>query len=681
MLNTPAIPGLSARPSSPTRVWRTVALLAATLLAWTGAIAQPSANTQTTPDAPAAIPASRQADTVVVITLEGGIDSITAMSIRRRIAMAEAAGADAMVFDIDSPGGEVGAVLEITNAIKGSSILNTVAWINPDAYSGGAIVALACREIVVNSPASMGDAFPVTVTNVPGQNRMGLRGLTPDERTKVLPVLLADVTDSARRAGTDEFIVQAIVIDGVELWWVENTSTGRRLAINEEEYRLLFGRMPVRGKPLLAGVTGSVRGAPRSSDAGDSRGAGDGAGEEAVEEQSADSGAEPVAQTPADEAQAVNEATGPIIPGPGAREVIDPDIDPAQKFIPATEALRDIADELESPERADLVIRQASQRPVLTPADAGRYIDLGYLTDGTAPIVMRDDQLRSFGFANTVIRDDDELRDYFGARELIRVDESWSEGLVRFMTGGFVRGVLIVVMLLALFIEMMSPGLTVPGVIAATALVLLLAPPALIGMAGWWEIAAIVMGMLLLGLEIFVLPGFGVFGILGILALFGGLLGTFVPVGGHLTNAATQQDLLRGATTIVLAVITAGIGVYLIARHFERVPLLDRLVLGARPDDEDEEGARVDAHLLRAAARPVAVARVGSRGVTTTALRPSGTAEFEGRLVDVVSDLGLLDPGTTVRIVRVEGFRVVVTPEEARDESAAGPSDNPEATA
>lgn len=174
-------------------MWRLVSLLAATLLAWTGAMAQDGAGA-----GPLVVPAFRQADRVAVITVEGGIDAITAMSVRRRIAAAESAGMNAMVFEINSPGGEVGAVLEITNAIKGSSIDNTVAWINPDAYSGGAIVALACREIVTNSPASMGDAFPVTLTRVPGQNRMGLRGLTPDERTKLLPVLLADVTEIGR---------------------------------------------------------------------------------------------------------------------------------------------------------------------------------------------------------------------------------------------------------------------------------------------------------------------------------------------------------------------------------------------------------------------------------------------------------------------------------------------------
>ena len=225
-------------------------LLIATVLLASISLAQTSA--------PLSVPASRQADRVAIITIEGAIDAITAMSVRRRIGEAEDAGYNAIVFEINSPGGGVGAVLDITNTIKSSSINNTIAWVNTDAYSGGAIIALACKEIISSSPGAMGDAFPVIMTAVTqgNQTRGGLRGLTPDERTKLLPPLLADVTDSARRNGYDEYLVQAIVIDGIELWQIENTNTLQRYAINEAEYRTLFNEDPPRGMPLIAQVTG-----------------------------------------------------------------------------------------------------------------------------------------------------------------------------------------------------------------------------------------------------------------------------------------------------------------------------------------------------------------------------------------------------------------------------------------
>jgi membrane-bound serine protease (ClpP class) len=587
--------------------------------------------------APVVVPAERQADKVVAITIEGPIDATTALSVRRRIALAEKGGANAIVIEINSPGGELGAVLEITNAIKASAISNTVAWVNPDAYSGGAIVALACREIVSSSPASMGDAFIVTQTVVQGQNRMGLRGLTPDERTKLLPVLLADVTDSARRAGWDEYLVQAVCVDGIELWWVQDTRTGRKLAVNEAEFRMLFGRDPVRGKPALAGVTGGIRTGPPSE-------------------------SEPQTEEPEPESDdTIDRGAEQNASATEAPDQAAPADDADRGFVPASDSLRDVAQEFDSPERTDLRLERASQRPVLTPADAGYFQDLGYLTDGSSAIVMREDQLREYGFVNTIIRTDEELKAYFGATDLIRLDESWSEKFVRFMTSGTVRGVLIVVFLIALFLEMVSPGLTVPGAIAATALVLLLAPPALIGMAGWWEIVAIGVGLVLIALEAFVVPGFGVFGVLGIVSLFGGLLGTFVPAGGSLSSPATQQSLIEGAVVLLLSLVTAGVGIFLIGRQFDRLPILDRLVLKDRPADDSEDALQADLEMLRAAARDTPGLAVGMTGVTTTVLRPSGQAEFDGHLVDVVADLGIIDPGSPVRITRIEGIRIVVS--------------------
>lgn len=593
--------------------------------------------------APVVVPAERQANKIVVITVEGPIDATTALSVRRRVALAEKGGANAIVIEVNSPGGELGAVLEITNTIKASAISNTVAWVNPDAYSGGAIVALACREIVSSSPASMGDAFIVTQTVVQGQNRMGLRGLTPDERTKLLPVLLADVTDSARRAGWDEYLVQAVCVDGIELWWVQDSRTGRKLAVNEAEFRLLFGRDPVRGKPALAGVTGGIHTGPAREPESDS------------ESESLDPGLEGTEDTPAATELAPD-------PAPTNISAADNPADDADRgFVPASDSLRDVAEEFNSPERTDLRIERASQRPVLTPADAGYFQDLGYLTDGSSAIVMREDQLREYGFVNTIVRTDDELKAYFGATELIRLDESWSEKFVRFMTSGTVRGVLIVVFLIALFLEMVSPGLTVPGAIAATCLVLLLAPPALIGMAGWWEIVAIGVGLVLIALEAFVVPGFGVFGVLGIVSLFGGLLGTFVPAGGSLSSPGTQQSLIEGAVIMLLSLVTAGVGIFLISRQFDRLPILDRLVLKDRPADDSEDALQADLEMLRAAARDTPGLAVGMTGTATTVLRPSGQAEFNGHLTDVVADLGIIDPGSPVRIVRIEGIRIVVT--------------------
>jgi membrane-bound serine protease (ClpP class) len=576
------------------------------------------------------VPGWRQADRVAIITIEGAIDQTTARSVRRRITQAEQGGFDAMVFEINSPGGGVGAVLEITGAIKGSSIANTIAWVNTDAYSGGAIIALACSEIVSSSPGSMGDAFPVVQTINQEQQRSGLRGLTPDERTKILPVLLADVTDSARRHGYDEYLVQAIVIDGIELWLVENTQSGARWAINANEFRSLFGEDPPRGKPMLAQVTGGRPTAP------------------APDENEGSDGSE---RAPADSAA-------------------DPNAEPSKEFQPASDALRDVAEEFASPERiGELAFDLPTNRPDFSAADADEYRLVAYINDGSAPIVMREDQLELLGFSSGIINTDEELRAFLGADTMIRQGESWSEKLVRFLNSTAVRGFLIVVFLVALFVEMLAPGIGLGGGIAVTALALLLAPPMLIGMAGWWELIAIGVGIICLMLEAFVLPGFGLFGIVGLVGLFGGLLGTFIPSGGSFAAPSTQQDLLTGATTMLLALVTTCIVCWLIVKNMTSIPILDRLVLsGSTGVAADPSGDSVLSAINPDIDAPV---RIGDTGTTTTPLRPSGQADIDGEILSVYAAIGYIEAGTPVRVTGVSALRIEVSPiEHASEENA-----------
>ena len=576
------------------------------------------------------IPASRQADRIAVITVKGAIDQVTALSVKRRIEAAEKAGMEAMVFEINSPGGELGAVLEISNAIKSSSIDNTVAWVRPDAYSGGAIIALACDEIVTSDPASFGDSFVITFG--PG----GLRGLSPDERTKLLPPLMSDVMDSARRSGFDEYLTQAIVVDGIELWLVEDVETGERIAINEEEYRLVFEGDVVRGKPMLAEVTGGVKTyrekkrARQPTDSGDVD-AGDDAGDDA------------------------QEVIADVVKDEGGNDTTDTIEDDPNAYRPASPTLEDIASEFENQEEG-YALEVASDRVFFTAADRGKYRLVGYITDGSSAIVMRDDQMQYFGFSSGIVQDDEELMAFFGADEMVRVRISVTERVVRFLLNPFVRGVLIVVLLMAVFVEMMMAGTGIAGTVAIGALVLLFGPGALIGLSGWWELIAIVLGVIFLAIEAFVVPGFGVFGVIGFVALFGGLIASFVGAGGSMSDPSVQKDLMTGTVTVFLAFITAGIGWWLLVKNAQSLPLFDKFVLSGASG----VGGMPQKTMLHAIVPDDGSVKVGDEGVTTTPLFPIGQADIEGEIVDVYSAFGFIESGVRVRVVSATKMRIEV---------------------
>lgn len=550
----------------------------------------------------ASVPAGRKASNVAIIPIEGEIDAVAAYSFSRRLQIAEQGGADAVVVEIDSPGGELGAVFEITDAIRSSSIPNIVAWINPNAFSGGAIIAIACREIIVAERTRFGDALPIAASRTPWG--MQVTPLPPEERQKALAPLVFEVVGSARARGWDEFVVQGFVALGVELWWVRDPATGETFAINEAEYRMLFEGEPTRVRPRIASVRVESAGAP-------------------------------------------------------APDVAPPDAAPG--YLPASPSL-------ESIDFQGLQFSSGTSRRVITPADKGRFELVDYLCTGDSPLVLDSADLAYLGFAANVdaagapapVRSDADVLAFFGASNLRRLDPSISEAAVRVLTNPITRGVLIVCFLVALFIEMTHPGMIVPASVAVVSLLFLLAPPTLLGLANWWEIGAIVAGVLLLAMEVLVIPGFGVPGVLGLLLLFGGLLGTFVgPTSGGLFPDSPQEqtNLLYGLVTLILSTVTAIAGMYFLAKHFGSIPLMRGLVLA---EVSGQPSAADDTLLASIPLAPGEAIRAGATGVAITPLRPSGRAQFGERIVDVSADLAFIDAGTAVRVIAVEGLRVVV---------------------
>ncbi len=190
---------------------------------------------------PEPIPAYRAANRIAVITIQGGIDKITLKSLERRVARAKAEGADAIVFDIDTPGGEVLATRDIVHLIRQDCPANTVAWVNPNAYSAGTIISLACREIVIAPDAAFGDAAPITLVPLPDA-----------ERDKQEAPLRAEVVASARANHYDEHLVEAFISVGIELWLIEHTETGERIFVTRNEYTTVFGDAPPDQMPAVS---------------------------------------------------------------------------------------------------------------------------------------------------------------------------------------------------------------------------------------------------------------------------------------------------------------------------------------------------------------------------------------------------------------------------------------------
>lgn len=243
------------------RAWRRrwqgiAAALAGLSAAFTAALA----GAGDAPGAPQAVPAWRQASRIAVVTVRGEIDRVGMASMERRVREAAGAGFDAAVLEIDTPGGDLAATLGACRWIKEESPLPAWAWVRPQAYSAGAIIALACRGILVSPGAAFGDAAPIAA--VPG---LGLQPLPAAERAKIEAPVLAEVVDSARRRGHDEQLARCFVSMPEEAWLLERDDGSARIFVSRAEYREAFGEDPPdrrAGAPTPAEIPDGTPAAP-----------------------------------------------------------------------------------------------------------------------------------------------------------------------------------------------------------------------------------------------------------------------------------------------------------------------------------------------------------------------------------------------------------------------------------
>lgn len=231
-----------------------------------------------------------------------------------------------------------------------------------------------------------------------------------------------------------------------------------------------------------------------------------------------------------------------------------------------------------------------------------------------------------------------------GAAELRRASPNWAENVVRFLTHPVVSSLLITIAMLGIILEMRTPGFGVPGGLGIASLALFFWGHWLVQLVGWEELLLGVAGLILLAIEVLVVPGFGIAGVLGILALVGSLVLSLVGPG------FTTTFVLAAAGRVVLALLVAVLASLVLLRFLPRLPFGRRLVLWRGLSAAEGFAAAPESDMQW----------LGKTGKATSPLRPAGIADIDGRRVDVVSDGEHIDAGQAVRVTRVDGNRIVV---------------------
>ncbi len=302
---------------------------------------------------------------------------------------------------------------------------------------------------------------------------------------------------------------------------------------------------------------------------------------------------------------------------------------------------------------------QTGAERLFSPEEAAQQIDAKdwrqgeEITTAGEVLSLTSDQAEVLGIATHVVDNVEELKQIYGFQKNPReVQTTWSLELAEALASPGITVLLLVIAFAGIYFELHTPGLGIGGFIAAVALLLFFWSKALHGTVEWLEVLLFVGGVVSILIEVFVLPGVGIFGLGGSLMVVAALVlagqRTFIPRTPE-EFAELQTSLTVVATSAALMI---GVGL-LLRRYLPQIPVLNDLLLAGPQGEEladlhDRESLTQYTHL------------VGHRGLTTTPLMPSGRADFDGELVDVMAAGQMIERGATVEVVSVRGSRVEV---------------------
>ena len=269
------------------------------------------------------------------------------------------------------------------------------------------------------------------------------------------------------------------------------------------------------------------------------------------------------------------------------------------------------------------------------------------LVDSTKLITLTSEEAVKYGMADSVITDFSALLEAYSLKdhEVVDLDSNWAENFVRFLNNPIITSILLMVALVGMFTEIKTPGWGLPGTASLIALGLFFGAGYILELASMIEIIIFVLGVVLLLIEIFVIPGFGIFGALGIIlmisSLFLGLISDFPLVDWDMIQMATIQ--LAGA--FILAIIV----ILFLLKYLPKSKVWNNLVL--KKNIDEQSGYTSDKKLKEL---------IGKNGKALTDLRPSGTALIENSRIDVVTSGEYINKGSKILVISEEGSKIVV---------------------
>jgi len=291
-----------------------------------------------------------------------------------------------------------------------------------------------------------------------------------------------------------------------------------------------------------------------------------------------------------------------------------------------------------------------------TPQPQWIYIET--FDDDNQLVTLNENQMKFVGLARFILKDHTALEKQFRlSTPAERLEDRFMDKIAYTLTSPIISGLLVSVMFLCGYMELRTPGLGIFGAVAVLCLATLIGSRFLVGLANPVEIGIVALGIILIVLEIFLIPGFGVAGISGIVLCLVGLMAMWLPNGNWdvplPSTTLDWQRMMDGFISVLGGFVFFVVAAAILSVYLPKIPLLTKSKLILAPAEAAHDAPR-------APNSPMLHITVGQIGTTRSPLRPVGEVRFEDNLLDAVSAGGIIESGKQVRVLRREGNRIVV---------------------
>ncbi|MBX2909125.1 MAG: nodulation protein NfeD [Chitinophagales bacterium] len=295
---------------------------------------------------------------------------------------------------------------------------------------------------------------------------------------------------------------------------------------------------------------------------------------------------------------------------------------------------------------------ETGRNPLIAEGMTDESLEIEGIKEKGKIVTLTTDEALKYGFCNAKAENVNEILSRLPDNPtLVNHQSNLTESVIMWLINPAVSGVLLLLIFGGLYFEFKAPGTLFPAAVSLLAAALYFAPLYLEGLAANWEIIAFAIGIVLILAEIFVIPGFGLAGISGIVLTISGLALAMLRNVNFDFSFVSTDEIGRSFFMVVIAMITPLILLVAFGQQLFNSPFFEKLA----PKDNlsSHKGFSVQENTLKNL--------VGASGKTITDLRPAGKATINNERLEVISEGDFISSGTEVKVLRIQGNYLVVT--------------------